>query len=158
MVFNFAQWHMDNSFDFQRWSTKLFIIHTWFADYELYTATSAPLGFYLSQIQCQVSAFLSWYTYLCFKQTVVKAETSIWNWGFSAILEYGFMRVWAKIWWSWWVTGYPLDSCGQYMAIFSSVRSSNSHPDLLLTQHPPTFSDHTGPQHWTFTFWATTAI
>ena len=27
----------------------------------------------------------------------------------------------------------------------SSVRSSNSHPDLLLTQHPPTFSDHTGP-------------
>ena len=23
---------------------------------------------------------------------------------------------------------------------------------------PPTFSDHTGPQHWTFTFWATTAI
>ena len=41
----------------------------------------------------------------------------------------------------------------------SSVRSSNSHPDLLLTQHQhPTFSDHTGPQHWTFTFWATTAI
>ena len=26
--------------------------------------------------------------------------------------------------------------CGQYMAIFSSVRSSNSHPDLLLVQHP----------------------
>ena len=41
--------------------------------------------------------------------------------------------------------------------IFSSVRSSYSHPDLLLI-HPPTFSDHTGPQHWTFTFWATTAI
>ena len=41
----------------------------------------------------------------------------------------------------------------------SSVRSSNSHPDLLLIHHhPPTFSDHTGPQHWTFTFWATTAI
>ena len=42
----------------------------------------------------------------------------------------------------------------------SSVRSSNSHPDLLVTHHhhPPTFSDHTGPQHWTFTFWATTAI
>ena len=39
----------------------------------------------------------------------------------------------------------------------SSVRSSYSHPDLLVTQHP-TFSDHTGPQHWTFTFWATTAI
>ena len=35
----------------------------------------------------------------------------------------------------------------------SSVRSSNSHPDLLLIHHhPPTFSDHTGPQHWTFTF------
>ena len=36
----------------------------------------------------------------------------------------------------------------------SSVRSSNSHPDLLLTHHQqhPTFSDHTGPQHWTFTF------
>ena len=39
----------------------------------------------------------------------------------------------------------------------SSVRSSNSHPDLLVIQHP-TFLDHTGPQHWTFTFWATTAI
>merc|ERR1712163_34227 len=25
--------------------------------------------------------------------------------------------------------------CGQYMAIFSSVRSSYSHPDLLLTHH-----------------------
>ena len=37
--------------------------------------------------------------------------------------------------------------------IISSVRSSYSHPDLLLTQHQhPTFSDHTGPQHWTFTF------
>ena len=41
--------------------------------------------------------------------------------------------------------------------VVSSVRSSNSHPYLLLIQHP-TFSDHTGPQHWTFTFWATTAI
>ena len=39
--------------------------------------------------------------------------------------------------------------------IVSSVRSSNSHPDLLVThqhQQHPTFSDHTGPQHWTFTF------
>ena len=37
--------------------------------------------------------------------------------------------------------------------LFSSVRSSYSHPDLLLTHPtPPTFSDHTGPQHWTFTF------
>ena len=37
--------------------------------------------------------------------------------------------------------------------IVSSVRSSNSHPDLLVIQHHhPTFSDHTGPQHWTFTF------
>ena len=36
--------------------------------------------------------------------------------------------------------------------IMSSVRSSNSHPDLLLIQQHPTFSDHTGPQHWTFTF------
>ena len=35
----------------------------------------------------------------------------------------------------------------------SSVRSSYSHPDLLLTQQQhPTFTDHTGPQHWTFTF------
>ena len=43
--------------------------------------------------------------------------------------------------------------------IFSSVRSSYSHPDLLLTHHQhPTFSDHIGPQQWTFTFWATTAI
>ena len=41
----------------------------------------------------------------------------------------------------------------------SSVRSSNSHPDLLVIHPtPPTFSDHTGPQHWTCTFWATTAI
>ena len=46
---------------------------------------------------------------------------------------------------------------GSIMAIFSSVRSSYSHPDLLLIHHP-TFSDHTGPRHWTFTFWATTAI
>ena len=38
--------------------------------------------------------------------------------------------------------------------VFSSVRSSYSHPDLLLIHHhpPPAFSDHTGPQHWTFTF------
>ena len=35
--------------------------------------------------------------------------------------------------------------------LVSSVRSSNSHPDLLVIQHP-TFLDHTGPQHWTFTF------
>ena len=31
----------------------------------------------------------------------------------------------------------------------------NSHPDLLVIQHHhhhPTFSEHTGPQHWTFTF------
>ena len=33
----------------------------------------------------------------------------------------------------------------------SSVRSSYSHPYQLLIHHP-TFSDHTGPQHWTFTF------
>ena len=47
-----------------------------------------------------------------------------------------------------------------YTNVFiSSVRSSNSHPDLLLIHPPPpTFSDHTGPQHWAFTFWATTAI
>ena len=49
---------------------------------------------------------------------------------------------------------------GWFLLFFSSVRSSNSHPDLLLIHHhpTPTFSDHTGPQHWTFTFWATTAI
>merc|ERR1719336_3120666 len=42
---------------------------------------------------------------------------------------------------------------GSIMAIFSSVRSSYSHPDqLVIHQHPPTFSEHTGPQHWTFTF------
>ena len=43
----------------------------------------------------------------------------------------------------------------------SSVRSSNSHPDLLVTQqqqHHPLFQIHTGPQYCTFTFWATTAI
>merc|ERR1712117_460119 len=42
---------------------------------------------------------------------------------------------------------------GSIMAIFSSVRSSYSHPDLIVIQHQhPTFLDHTGPQHWTFTF------
>ena len=40
--------------------------------------------------------------------------------------------------------------------VFSSVRSSNSHPDLLLTQHP-LFSSHRSSLT-TFTFWATTAI
>ena len=40
--------------------------------------------------------------------------------------------------------------------LISSVRISNSHPDLLVTLNH--FSDHTGPQQWTFTFWATTAI
>ena len=45
------------------------------------------------------------------------------------------------------------------LVVVSSVRSSYSHPDLLvIQQHHPTFSDHTSPQHWTFTFWATTAI
>ena len=36
----------------------------------------------------------------------------------------------------------------------SSVRSSNSHPDLLLitSTTTPLFQIHTGPQHWTFTF------
>ena len=40
-------------------------------------------------------------------------------------------------------------------AIVSSVRSSNSHPDLLVintTTTTPLFQTHTGPQHWTFTF------
>ena len=37
-----------------------------------------------------------------------------------------------------------------HIIFISSVRSSNSHPDLLVTHHhPPTFSDHNGPQHWT---------
>ena len=48
--------------------------------------------------------------------------------------------------------------CGQYMAIFSSVRTSNSHPDLLMT-HPLFQIKHVC--HYitlTFTFWATTAI
>ena len=38
---------------------------------------------------------------------------------------------------------------------------SNIHPDLLLTQKPPTFSDLAYLplyNNWTFTFWATTAI
>ena len=39
-----------------------------------------------------------------------------------------------------------------YIPFISSVRSSNSHPDLLVIQHQPTFSDHISPQHWTFTF------
>ena len=35
----------------------------------------------------------------------------------------------------------------------SSVRSSYSHPDLLVTHHQhPTFSYHTGPHDWTFLF------
>ena len=36
------------------------------------------------------------------------------------------------------------------LKVISSVRSSYSHPDLLVIH--PAFSDHTGPQHWTFTF------
>ena len=45
----------------------------------------------------------------------------------------------------------------QFLFVFvSSVRSSNSHPDLLVT-HPHFFRPHS-PQHWTFTIWATTAI
>ena len=39
--------------------------------------------------------------------------------------------------------------CHGSQYVFSSVRSSNSHPDLLLTQHPPLFQIHTSPQHWT---------
>ena len=42
-------------------------------------------------------------------------------------------------------------------SVICSVRSSNSHSDLLLIHHP-LFSDHNGPRYWTFTFWATTAI
>ena len=38
------------------------------------------------------------------------------------------------------------------IVFFSSVRGSISHPDLLVIHHPTTFSDHTGPQHLTFTF------
>ena len=38
--------------------------------------------------------------------------------------------------------------------LISSVRSSYSHPDLLLitSTTTPLFQIHTGPQHWTFTF------
>ena len=44
-----------------------------------------------------------------------------------------------------------VDEDGNSKLVVSSVRSSYSHPDLLVI-HPTTFSDHTGPQHWTFTF------
>ena len=55
---------------------------------------------------------------------------------------------------------YSSDNC---LILFSSVRSSksNSHPAWPTTDPPPaapTFSDHTGPGYWTFTFWAITAI
>ena len=62
--------------------------------------------------------------------------------------------------WKWTPRRNVILNAGVFVGIISSVRSSYSHPDLLLTQqhHHPTFSDHTGPQHWTFTFWATTAI
>ena len=67
---------------------------------------------------------------------------------------------------------YCIDSCSEIefwevqfgaCCFISSVRSSNSHPDLLVitsttTTTTPLFQIHTGPQHWTFTFWATTAI
>ena len=50
----------------------------------------------------------------------------------------------------------------QSVIVFSSVRSSNSHPDLLLTHHHqhPLFqiTPVASPHYWTFTFWATTAI
>ena len=46
--------------------------------------------------------------------------------------------------------------CLIFIIIISSVRSSNSHPDLLVitstTTTTPLFQIHTGPQHWTFTF------
>ena len=45
-----------------------------------------------------------------------------------------------------------------HIYIVSSVRNSNSHPDLLVITTTPLFQIHTGPQYWTFTFWATTAI
>ena len=59
---------------------------------------------------------------------------------------FSFLLVWIK------------QSSAAYL--FSSVRSSNSDPNLLLIHHPqsPTFQIHTGPQYWTSTFWATTAI
>ena len=46
--------------------------------------------------------------------------------------NYQYCRFW------WWLTS----------SFVSSVRSSNSHPDLLLIHHhpTPTFSDHTGPR------------
>merc|ERR1712047_215771 len=38
-----------------------------------------------------------------------------------------------------------------YCILWHTLAYSYSHPDLLVTQHHhhPTFSDHTGPQHWT---------
>merc|ERR1711940_334550 len=39
---------------------------------------------------------------------------------------------------------------GSIMAIFSSVRSSNSHPDLLLI-HPPPPPPHFFRSHWSLT-------
>ena len=56
--------------------------------------------------------------------------------------------------------GVEFSSTMRFFPFISSVRSSNSHPDLLLitSTTTPLFQIHTGPQHWTFTFWATTAI
>ena len=53
-----------------------------------------------------------------------------------------------------WIRAVTRETCAASDGFVSSVRSSYSHPDLILIHHPPTplFSDHTGPQHWTFTF------
>ena len=49
-----------------------------------------------------------------------------------------------------WQIGWFLAPSGALIAIPTYYwPSSSTHP---------TFSDHTGPQYWTFTFWATTAI
>ena len=42
--------------------------------------------------------------------------------------------------------------------IFTFHFSNFKNPLSLVPGTTPLFSDHTGPQHWTFTFWATTAI
>ena len=77
----------------------------------------------------------------------------VWPWSFLiiSVVENMLFRRWSitKIWY--FFEFQLLAPSGALIAILTYYWSTTTHP-------PPTFSDHTGPQHWTFTFWATTAI
>ena len=107
-------------------------------------------SFQLSSSKIPNCSVLATFNFVCFSPASGKPlhawhkGRKNWSWLLTSYEKYQTVRKF---------TGYQI-----YIS-FSSVRSSYSHPDLLVIHHHhPTFSDHTGPQHWTFTFWATTAI